>query len=132
MSENRKSSLTTLDWYRLNEACRPIRVGLGACTYLVGTANSGGTYRDVDVRTILGDEEFDRLFRDKPEFWSLLCSSIAMRLVAATGLPIDYQVQRMTEANVKYPDGNRNPLGLHNITTLAGSGDATRFAGVGG
>jgi hypothetical protein len=123
--KRRKSSLSTLDWYRLNQACRVLWF-IGGSTYLVGTAANGGDYRDVDVRTILQDEEFDRLFSGHPDLWALVCSSIAMRLVAATGLPIDYQIQRMTEANETYPGGNRHPVGL-TPNNFAGGGDATRF-----
>jgi hypothetical protein len=141
---SRKSGLTTLALHRLDRACVPIWDAFGA-TYLVGTAQTGGDYRDVDVRTILADEEFDRLFAcptDKDgafEFhegsplskgsalWSLICVSVGQMLEAATGLPIDYQIQRMTEANEKY-DGPRNPVG-RGMRTYAGGGDATRFLG---
>jgi hypothetical protein len=43
-------------------------------------------------------------------------------LAQQTGLPVDYQIQRMTEANAKY-DGMRNPIGRRR--TYAGGGDAT-------
>lgn len=124
--ERRKSSLSTLDWYALNQACAPVWEAFGG-TYLVGTASTGGEYRDVDVRTILADEDFDRLFSSNEATWAVVCSSIATRLAALTGLPIDYQIQRMTDANEKYPGGWRHPVGLHPFA-FAGGGDATRFA----
>lgn len=123
----KKSGLTTLNLHLLDAACVPIWAAF-ANTYLVGTAQTGGEYRDVDVRTILEDDEFDRLFgypNGRP-LWELICQSVAFRLAQQTGLPIDYQIQRMTEANAKF-DGPRNPIGRKR--TYAGGGDATPWAG---
>lgn len=123
----RKSGLTTLELHVLDVACRPIWAAFGG-TYLVGTAQTGGPFRDVDVRTILYDDDFDRMFGGEggKAVWSLFCLSVALMLAQQTGLPIDYQVQRMTEANAKY-DGRRNALGMGG-RVYAGGGDATRFA----
>lgn len=128
-----KSGLTTLDLYLLEQACLPVWRAFGSgtagSTYLVGTAQTGGAYRDVDVRTILPDDEFDALFggadRNGKALWSLMCAAIGHLLADQTGLPIDYQIQRMTEANEKY-QGNRNPVG-HGFRIYAGGGDATVF-----
>lgn len=142
VKQSGKMGLTTLELHLLDRACDPIWDAFGS-TYLVGTAQTGGAYRDVDVRTILADEDFDRLFSSPTDedgsfehidgaslgtgqaLWSLICRSVAQMLVAQTGLPIDYQIQRMTEANEKY-DGPRNPVG-RGMRTYAGGGDATRF-----
>ncbi len=123
----RKSGLTTLELHVLDVACRPVWEAFGS-TYLVGTAQTGGPFRDVDVRTILTDAEFDRLFGDGGKaVWGLICLSVGLMLAQQTGLPIDYQIQRMTEANETYPGGNRNPVGMgHRV--YAGGGDATRFS----
>lgn len=98
----------------------------------MGTAQTGGPYRDVDVRTILPDEEFDALFggadRNGKALWSLMCTAIGRMLADQTGLPIDYQIQRMTQANEKY-QGQRNPIG-HGHRLYAGGGDATDFTAV--
>jgi len=118
---SRKSSLSTLDWFTLNRACEPIWDAFGG-TYLVGTAATGGEYRDVDVRTILHDEEFDKFCPTYP-IWSLLCTSIGTMLRQATGMPIDYQIQRMSEANAQHPGGNRHPLGM--VVKFAAGGDGT-------
>lgn len=129
--KKRKSGLSTLDLWRLEHACQPVWTGFGTgtagCTYLVGTAQTGGEYRDVDVRTILPDDEFDRLFggENGRDLWALICISIGRMVAADTGLPIDFQVQRMTEANEKY-QGQRNPVG-HGHRHYAGGGDATAF-----
>lgn len=134
MAKRRKSGLTTLELHLLEQACQPVWHGFGdgtaGSTYLVGTAQTGGEYRDVDVRTILPDDEFDALFgaedRNGEALWSLICVAIGRMLTEQTGLPIDYQIQRMTEANEKYPGGNRNPVG-HGRRIYAGGGDATKF-----
>ena len=131
--KKRKSGLTTLDLWRLEHACQPVWEAFGSgsagSTYLVGTAQTGGEYRDVDVRTILPDDEFDALFgaedRNGKALWSLVCAAIGRMLCEQTGLPIDYQIQRMTQANEKY-QGNRNPIG-HGRRVYAGGGDATTF-----
>lgn len=124
MAENRKSGLTTLQLHLLDAACIPLREAFGfGSVYLVGTAQTGGEYRDVDVRVILHDDEFDRMFQDK-NFWTLVCTSIAWRLTVQTSLPVDFQIQRMTEANENH-QGPRNPLGTGRV--YAGGGDATPF-----
>lgn len=118
-----RSELTTLELHLLDAACVPLWAAFGS-TYLVGTAQRGGSYRDVDVRTILDDDEFDRLFGDEAgqQRWELLCVVIGQQLSHVTGLPVDYQIQCMTEANAKY-DGMRNPIGVNR--SYAAGGDAT-------
>ncbi len=108
-------------YFNLNLCCRvihdayPNNYGI----YLVGSALVRRDYRDVDVRMILGDEEFAALFgsANRPDMnalWSLTCSSIACWLGVQTGLPIDFQIQQMTSANEEFPrkDGfERHHLG---------------------
>jgi hypothetical protein len=129
VGKQRKSGLTTLDLYLLERACQPVWEGFDGHTYLVGTAQNGGPYRDVDVRTILPDDEFDAIFGSRPALWELVCFAVASLLAQQTGLPIDYQVQRRSEANEKYrqQDGHqRNPVGI-GVREYAGLGDATGF-----
>jgi hypothetical protein len=98
-------------------ACAMLVRCFGPCVYLVGSCLEKRDYRDVDVRCILSDAEFDRMFPnalgDKQHVdaaWCLLCAAIAEWLQARTKLPIDFQFQRMTQANAKFP-GTRNSLG---------------------
>jgi len=89
--------------------------------YVVGSVLERPDYRDVDVRCIMKDEDFDRHFpgvhdRNKTnEPWhprySLLCFSITAWLRQMTGLPIDFQFQRQTQANEKYKGKRRNGIG---------------------
>ena len=92
-----------------------LRDAFGAMPYHVGSSIHGKTWRDVDVRVMLDDDRFDALFpgyatwRQRDAWWSLLCSAISELGRQRTGLPIDFQVQRTTDANEKFP-GARNPL----------------------
>lgn len=124
MSGQRHCALTTLDLFRLDRACVSLTDAHGHCTYLVGSAETGPTYRDVDVRTILADDVFDRLFPTR-EVWQIASVSVAAWLHLQTGLPIDFQYQRMTEAN-EIEGTPRNPLGM-GMRHYAGEGDATPF-----
>jgi hypothetical protein len=119
----RTTLLTTSEMYNLDAACQIIRRAFGGPPYLVGSAGVGnnGSYRDVDVRLILADDEFAAVCPTR-ERWEALCLAFGAYLKERTGLPVDFQVQRMTEANEKYP-ANRNPLGMGRI--FAGGGDGT-------
>ena len=131
MSDAKKSGtrpasyLNTVDFARLNHACLPIGEAFGGHTYLVGSTLETEVWRDVDIRTILADDVFDAIFKGREFFWSITCLGIATYLRQVTGLPIDYQIQRMTEANAKHA-GVRNPIGWR-ARPYAGGGDATNF-----
>ena len=97
---------------------REINDAFGWYPMLVGSATVSKTWRDVDVRLILPDEDFDRLFPPlKPHqsadgMWGLLCTALSELARLRTGLPVDFQIQSMTWANDHYP-GVRVPLGIH-------------------
>ena len=123
---SRATALTTLDLCRLDRACHSLYKAWGFGTYLVGTAVGDGPYRDVDVRLILDDDEFDRLFGSENgrQVWAVMSEAIATLLREQTGLPVDFQIQRRTEANEKHY-GLRYPLG--HGRGYAGGGDGTGF-----
>ena len=126
MSDRKVSYLSTADFARLNHACLLVVEAFGwGTTYLVGSSLAKDSYRDVDVRTILKDEEFDAIFEGREFFWSVTCLGIATYLREVSGLPIDYQIQRRTQANENF-DGVRNPIGTRG-RPFAGGGDATNF-----
>lgn len=100
--------------------------GFGWHTFHVGSSlrslADGGPWRDVDVRCMLDDDEFDRVF---PGAWpspygyptgprlALLNVAVSEWLRARTGLPIDFQFQRLTQANEMFPGaGGRSALGI--------------------
>jgi hypothetical protein len=109
--------------FNLSMACVLVNKAFGdhfGC-YLVGSSLRKRDYRDVDVRLIMSDAEFARLFGGGTErcpqlnpLWSLLCSSISLFLKTHTGLPVDFQIQQQTEANKEFgrPDHQRHPLGV--------------------
>ncbi|MEV7389594.1 hypothetical protein [Streptomyces sp. NPDC091215] len=103
----------------LNAFGRELHEAFGEYAYLVGSAAVGKTWRDVDVRLMLADDDFDQLFPDHVNpgrcdgRWSLLCAAISELGQQRTGLPIDFQIQRTTEANDLYGGGVRQALGLY-------------------
>lgn len=107
--------------FLLDEACKPINAGLGeyGC-YHVGTSAERGAYRDVDVRFIMGDKQHDRLTKVLGKNGIVFLGlSIGEYLASRTGLPIDFQIQRQTEANVLHK-GFRNPLGHRDLSNYKG------------
>lgn len=110
--------------FNLNACCRLINDALGnqfGC-YLVGSSTRTRDYRDVDVRYIMEDAAFDRMFPGATPgpylmqpLWALLCTSVSTWLRQQTGLPVDFQIQRQTQANEEYSrktGHERHPLGL--------------------
>lgn len=106
---------TRPEFWALDEACKPIRDAFPDYgTYLVGSVMERPTYRDVDVRLILSDDNYDRLSDGE---WSLIGFIFSRHLSQVTSLPVDFQVQRQTEANAAYGDKRRNPLGVREFGT---------------
>lgn len=105
----------------LNLFGREIDMAFGHVPYLVGSAAEGKGWRDVDVRLMLPDEQFDALFPAavgeagtlNDARWSLLCAAISDLGRQRTGLPIDFQIQRQSDANGRYGGGVRHALGLY-------------------
>lgn len=107
----RGSYLLLTDFERLEEWCRLVSALFdGATPYLVGSVNERPDYRDVDLRLILPDAAYDRWWRD-PVKVRLAGRAVSTWGQRETGLPIDFQIQRQTEANQDHP-GFRNPMGL--------------------
>ena len=110
--------------FALELACRDICDAFdGYGCYVVGSSMERPDWRDVDVRFIMADEEFVKLFPgvspmmlknaawEKDTRWLLLTVSISERLSKVTGLPIDFQFQPQTFANARHK-GQRNAIGL--------------------
>lgn len=117
--KRRSNYLPAPHYFALNQACTLIDRSFGTCPYLVGSALERADYRDVDVRLILPDEQYDRWFNGlngtHDAYWTLLCLSISTWLREQTGLPVDFQIQRQTQANAehgKHAGKKRNPLGI--------------------
>jgi hypothetical protein len=109
------------EMYNLDLAVCSLAEAFGPHIYHVGSSLERRDFRDVDVRCILPDDEYDRLFplsvvgvhsqfRDA----RLLAMNAAFSewLRKASGLPVDFQFQRQTQANEEFT-GTRSALGMH-------------------
>lgn len=127
ISAARAHRLLPADQFNLNRACQAIVDAFGWNVYHVGSSlrslTDGGPWRDVDVRCMLDDDEFDRMFPDAASAgndWprdarlGLMNVAISEWLSARTGLPVDFQFQRTTQANELFgrPDHQRSALGI--------------------
>jgi hypothetical protein len=107
----------------------------GHHVYHVGSSLNNKTgWRDVDVRVILDDEEWDHWgFGDPTDThrsgkWIALVLAFTELGRKMTGLPIDFQIQQMTDANTRFGRSqgcNRSALGLvpWRYKALRASGD---------
>jgi hypothetical protein len=110
--------------FALEEAIRPICEAfdvygsghISGC-YVVGSALERQDWRDVDVRLILDDAEFAKVFPKAGDHWEhdarwlALTVALSERLSRLTGLPIDFQFQPRTAANARH-SGRRNAIGI--------------------
>jgi hypothetical protein len=118
----RGTALLLSDFERLEEWCRLVRVVFdGEVPYLVGSAARTTQYRDIDLRLILRDAVYDRWWSN-PVKVRLANRAVSIWGQKETGLPIDFQIQRMTEANDAFGGEYRNPMGLRDWTTQVPSG----------
>lgn len=101
----------------LNEFGSKIWDTFGVPPYHVGSSLDNKTWRDVDVRLILSDEEYEEMGFGKPDEcldnpkWISLCMAFSALGEKMTGLPIDFQIQQQSDANLKYK-GHRSSIGL--------------------
>lgn len=110
------------EFFNLNFACQAITAAFGYGVYLVGSSMEKKDFRDVDVRCMLDDAEYDRMF--PPTFsgeqrirnqnlnaqWCLMNAAISAWLSERSGLKIDFQFQRQSDANEEH-EGKRSALG---------------------
>lgn len=91
-----------------------VRDYFGHVPYQVGSSLRTKEWRDVDVRLILPDDEFEARFgTNRNAMTNAKLAAVTLAFCALgremTGLPIDFQIQRQTDANEKYP-GPRSAL----------------------
>lgn len=120
---SRSTFLLLNDFERLEDWCQKVRrifAGRLIGVFLVGSVLNRADYRDVDVRVVLTDEGFDAEWLDrlKVRYMNSALSTWGQR---ETGLPIDCQVQRMTEQANDY-EGPRNPMGIRDWEDIPTSG----------
>lgn len=101
----------------LHEFGSQVWAAFGGPPYWVGSSLTGLTWRDVDVRVILSDDEYEALGLGNPENPHLNAKWVSLVLAYSslgrqmTGLPIDFQIQQRTHANEHYP-GPRSAIGI--------------------
>lgn len=112
----RATFLSPPDLFRLDWACRPLRIAFDTPPYLVGSALERPDYRDIDLRLILPDKRFKKLMGGSGELWLLLNIALSGLITATASqpAPIDFQIQSQTEAN-KVP-GKRVPMGCRDAS----------------
>lgn len=91
--------------------------------YLVGSAIDDPEWRDVDLRMIMADEEFNKLFPaaqyekgvgarwESDPRWLVMTVAISQWLTQQSGLPVDFQFQPQTHANDRHK-GQRSAVGM--------------------
>lgn len=107
--------------FLLEMGCKEVAAAFGVdCCYLVGSSTTRADWRDVDIRLILPDAEFERWFPgvggcwEQDPKWLLLVTAISAYLRERTGLPVDFQIQQQTHANKRHA-GSRHAIGLQPI-----------------
>lgn len=90
----KRMSYLSVDQMRsLDHWCHLLRMSFGEIPFLVGSAITRPDYRDVDIRIPLDDGTFDTFPMDVGDL-NMLLSRWGKQM---TGLPIDCQVQRLSE-----------------------------------
>lgn len=123
-----KTQLSPEQLFRLDLACKPLAEVFDFPPYLVGSVNNGPGFRDVDVRVLIKDKPYDHLVKafGGRDALTFLGFAVAAYLREMTGLPIDFQFQRQSDANELFPTKPgqvRNSLGTRDLS--AWTGDAT-------
>lgn len=119
MGKDRANYLPAPHAFNLNLACVPLMAAFDGGAYLVGSCLERPDYRDVDIRVIISDAEWARLFGTTENgshsaLWSVMCAGLSAWLHDRTGLPIDFQIQQRTAANKQYgtKEHPRHALGI--------------------
>lgn len=116
-AKQRVNFLSVAENASLKLTCEPIFRAFPNClgVFHVGSSTWRRDYRDVDVRCIIGDDEFERLFgtgKKTParlDLWFLLCWAISEWMQRRTGMNVDFQIQSMAMA-AEYRGETRNGL----------------------
>jgi hypothetical protein len=121
--EQRECYVGSPGFFLLDQASLAVGLAFNSTPYLVGSSVERQDWRDVDVRVMLDDDEWERLFpglAGNPRtnaLWSLMCSAMSLILAQATGLPVDFQIQCQSVANELYPGASKRvPLGIFPTT----------------
>ena len=92
----------------LEEFGHQLWAAFGQTAYHVGSSVFGKEWRDVDVRLLLPDEEYERIGLGDPANphenakWVSLVMAYSALGRTMTGLPVDFQIQQQSYANEHY------------------------------
>jgi hypothetical protein len=93
----------------LHEFGSQVWAAFGDMPFHVGSSLKEKTgWRDVDVRLMLSDEDYESLGLGDPKYphhngkWVALCRAFSALGKEMTGLPIDFQIQQRTLANNQF------------------------------
>ncbi len=98
-----------------------VEAAFGHIPYQTGSSVLSKEWRDVDVRLILPDDEFEAMFGPLVKPYSINHKWCALNMAFSalgermTGLPIDFQIQQQTDANDRESSNDGHPrsaLGL--------------------
>lgn len=112
---------------RLQQFGNDLRAAFGEMAYHVGSSlrNKDG-WRDVDVRIMLSDEQWDAQGFGDPAYvhsnakWRAITLAWSAYGRVLTGLPIDFQLQRRSDANRDYGQPEHQRSALFQITEPTG------------
>lgn len=111
--KHRATALGPQDFGLLCDWAHRVKQAFDAMPYLVGSVERGDrNWRDVDVRVLLDEDEWEALTRDDVMRLRALNLSISLWGRQATGLPIDFQFQRAYDANEEFAGETRNAIGI--------------------
>jgi hypothetical protein len=78
---------------------------------------------------MLSDKRYDKLHKAMgPQGIAFLGLSIGQYLASLTELPIDFQIQRSTEANALHGGKVRNPIGCRDLGSFLGDAQPDQVA----
>jgi hypothetical protein len=109
----------------LNQFGSLVYHAFGEYPYHVGSSVKEKLWRDVDVRVMLADDLYEAMglgkgWRDSHQNarWMAFCVAFSALGKQMTGLPIDFQIQKLSEANAMFSsrDGHtRSCLGIEGL-----------------
>ena len=117
MTEKKRTNFVRVpNLFILEKECYLLRQAMGAMCYLVGSALTTDNYNDVDIRMIMSDEAYEKLFGDstceQSLFWNVLCTLISRDLSEKSHEKVDFQIQSMEHANKRHAY-SRQPMGMY-------------------
>ena len=117
--EKRVSFLSPAQQHALGLFGRVVREAWQETPYQVGSSlRDGEIPRDIDVRVMVSEAEFRRRFPNTNVERRFVCEQWRAQMMVwsewgrqLTGLPIDFQVEPIEDADARFPTEERRPIG---------------------